>query len=100
MSDNGQERSRDPETNRQTYVVGSSDDAVHAALDDLQARDFVRRIWAKDPALWHEAPAHQAIIRNALGWLTVSEQQIRHVSRLQASPNLSLIHISEPTRPY
>ena len=84
MSKNGQRRSPDPEMNHQTYMVGSFDEAVRAALDDLQAKDFVRRLWAKDPALWHEDPAHQAIIRNALGWLSLSEQQIRHVSRLQA----------------
>ena len=84
MSENGQKRSRDPGMNHQTFSVGSCDEAVRASLDDLQAKDFVRRIWAKDPAIWHEASAHQAIIRNALGWLTVSEQQIRHVSQLQA----------------
>ena len=84
MSDNDQERSPDPGMNHQTYVVGSFDEAVRATLDDLQAKDFVRRIWAKDPALWHDDPAHQAIIQNALGWLSVSEQLIRHVSQLQA----------------
>ncbi len=84
MSKNGQRRSPDPGMNHQTYMVGSFDEAVRAALDDLQAKDFVRRLWAKDPALWHEDPAHQAIIRNALGWLSLSEQQVRHVSRLQA----------------
>ncbi len=70
--------------NHQTYAVGAYDAAVHAVLDDLQAKDFVRRMWAKDPTLWHKAPAHQTIIRNALGWLSVSEQQVRDVSRLQA----------------
>ncbi len=84
MSENGQERALDPGMNHQTYVVGAFDEAVRDALDDLHAQDFVRRIWAKDPALWHEDPAHQAVIRNALGWLALSEQQIRHVSRLQA----------------
>lgn len=84
MSENDQESLRDPGMNHQTFSVGSSDKAVRAALDDLQAKDFVRGLWAKDPALWHEAPAHQAIIRNALGWLTVSEEQIRDISRLQA----------------
>ena len=84
MSKNGQRRSPDPGMNHQTYMVGSFDEAVRAALDDLQAKDFARRLWAKDPALWHEDPAHQAIIRNALGWLSLSEQQVRHVSRLQA----------------
>ena len=84
MSENNQERSPDPGMNHQTCAVGSFDETVRASLDDLQAQDFVSRIWARDPALWHEAPAHQAIIRNALGWLTVSEQQMRHVSQLQA----------------
>ena len=60
---------------------------MRASLDDLQAKDFIRRLWAKDPSLWHEDPAHQAIIRNALGWLSLSEQQIRDVSRLQAFAN-------------
>ena len=84
MSKNGQEQARDPGMNHQTYVVGAFDEAVRNALDDLQAKDFVRRLWAKDSALWHEDSAHQAVIRNALGWLAVSEQQIRHVSQLQA----------------
>ncbi len=84
MNEKNQERSPDPGINPQTYVVGSFDEAVRAALDDLHAKDFVRRIWAKDHALWHEDPAHQAVIRNALGWLTVSEEQICQVSRLQA----------------
>ena len=84
MSENDQERPPDLGMNPQTYAVGSFDGAVRATLDDLQAKDFVRRLWAKDPALWHEDPAHQVIIRNALGWLSLSGQQIRDVSRLQA----------------
>ena len=86
MAAKSQERTEllGPKMNHQTYAVGAFDAAVHAALDDLQAKDFVRRMWAKDPTLWHEAPAHQTIIRNALGWLSVSEQQVRHLSRLQA----------------
>lgn len=84
MSKNDQERARDPSMNHQTFLVGSYDAAVRAALDEVQAKDFVRRLWAKDPALWHEDPAHQAVIRGALGWLSLPEQQIGHVSRLQA----------------
>ncbi len=84
MNENRQKHSLDPSMNHQTFAVGPYDEAVRAALDDLQAKDFVRRLWAKDPALWHEDPAHQVIIRNALGWLTVSAEQIRDISRLQA----------------
>lgn len=70
--------------NHQICVAGAFDEAVRAALEDLHAKDFVRRLWARDPTLWHEDSAHQAVIRNALGWLTVSEHQVRHVSQLQA----------------
>ena len=84
MSGNEQKQPLDPSMNHQTFAVGSYDEAVRSELEDLQAKDFVRRLWAKDPALWHENPAHQVIIRNALGWLTVSEEQIRDISRLQA----------------
>lgn len=84
MSANSQDPPLDLDLNHQTFSVGSYDEAVRAALDDLQAKDFVRRLWAKDPALWHEDPAHQTLIRNALGWLTVSEHQIRYVPQLQA----------------
>lgn len=87
MSANSQDLPLNPDMNHQTFSVGAFDEAVRAALDDLQARDFVRRLWVRDPALWHEAPAHQAIIRNALGWLTLSERQIRDVSQLQAFAN-------------
>jgi glucose-6-phosphate isomerase len=44
---------------------------VDAALADLDRRDAVRRIWARDAALWKPDPEHQAIIGNSLGWLTV-----------------------------
>lgn len=70
--------------NLQTHAVGSLDAAVNATLQDLHAKNFVPRLWAKDPSLWHQDPAHQTIIRNALGWLSVSEQQVRHASRLRA----------------
>lgn len=84
MSENVQEGSLDPGMNHQTFSVGSCDGAVRVALDDLQAKDFVRRLWAKDPALWHEDPVHQTVIRDALGWLSLPEQQTNYVSRLQA----------------
>lgn len=73
-----------PKMNHATYAVGSFDADVKATLKDLQSKNFVRRLWAQDASLWHQDPAHQTIIRNALGWLFVSKQQIRHVSRLQA----------------
>ena len=70
--------------NHQTWAVGSFEADVTATLKDLHAKDFVRRLWAKDPSLWHQDPAHQAVIRNALGWLSVLERQRAQIPRLRA----------------
>ena len=70
--------------NHQTWAVGSFEANVTATLKDLHAKDFVRRLWAKDPSLWHQDPAHHTIIRNALGWLSVIERQHSQVPRLRA----------------
>ena len=70
--------------NHQTWAVGSFEANVTATLKDLHAKDFVRRLWAKDPSLWHQDPAHHTIIRNALGWLSVIERQRSQVPRLRA----------------
>jgi len=45
--------------------------AVESALAGLRQRDFLRRLWEKDPTLWKDDESHAGIIRNALGWLTV-----------------------------
>ena len=45
--------------------------AVAQAIAEAQDRDLVRRIWRKDATLWKADDAHQKIIRNSLGWLSV-----------------------------
>ena len=70
--------------NHQTWAVGAFEADVTATLKDLHEKDFVRRLWAKDPSLWHQDPAHHAVIRNALGWLSVIERQRAQVPRLRA----------------
>nr|MBI3613000.1 bifunctional transaldolase/phosoglucose isomerase [Nitrospirota bacterium] len=69
---------------RQTYALGAFDAGVQARLKDLRKQGFVRRLWAKDPSLWHQDPGHQKIIRNALGWLHVTEQQVHHLPRIKS----------------
>ncbi|HKP72819.1 MAG TPA: bifunctional transaldolase/phosoglucose isomerase [Pyrinomonadaceae bacterium] len=56
--------------------LGKFSDAVNAALKEADKGEVVRRIWRKDAALWKEDEAHQKIIKNALGWLTVSDTMI------------------------
>ena len=50
------------------------DEAVARRLEALQADQYAERLWEADPSLWKpEDEAHQAIIGNALGWLSVFE---------------------------
>ena len=69
---------------RVTYSLGAMQSQVDEALTEAQAKNLVRRIWAKDSTVWHQNPEHQKIIRNALGWLTISQEQLPHIVRLQA----------------
>lgn len=69
---------------RVEYAIGPMQSQVDQALDDCRTRQVVRRLWAKDPTLWHQDPAHQKIIRNALGWLTVLDTQQAEMPRLKS----------------
>jgi transaldolase / glucose-6-phosphate isomerase len=56
--------------------LGKYADAVNAAIKEADKGDVMRRIWRKDAALWKEEEAHQKIINNSLGWLTVPDTMI------------------------
>ena len=55
---------------------------IEAVQGDLAGRQAVERIWRKDAALWKADPAHQQIIRNSLGWLTVTRMIREHAAGL------------------
>ena len=61
---------------RLTATLGKYSDAVAAAIKEADKNDVIRRIWRKDASLWKQDEAHQKIINNALGWLTVPDQMI------------------------
>src|ERR671939_1154536 len=61
---------------RLTASLGKYSEAVSAAIKEADKGDVMRRIWRKDAKLWKEDEAHQKIIKNALGWLTVPDQMI------------------------
>ena len=77
------EAERNPKLKQQVYTLRALDAGVQAKLKELRQTGFVSRLWAKDPTLWHQDPTHQKIIRNALGWLHVTEQQVHHLSRIK-----------------
>jgi transaldolase/glucose-6-phosphate isomerase len=70
---------------QQTFALGPLEGRVQARLKELRQTGFVRRLWAKDPTLWHNDPTHQKVIRNALGWLHVTEQQVHHLPRIKGA---------------
>ncbi|HEX8852060.1 MAG TPA: transaldolase family protein, partial [Pyrinomonadaceae bacterium] len=57
---------------RLTARLGKYAEAVNAALKEADKADVMRRLWRKDAALWKDDEAHQKIINNSLGWLTVA----------------------------
>ncbi|MDE2290828.1 MAG: transaldolase, partial [Elusimicrobia bacterium] len=42
------------------------------------------RIWARDASFWKSEPEHQAVIRNALGWLNLPEAMRDRLHEVQA----------------
>jgi len=61
--------------------LGPLADAVEAALDDLRAREAVRRLHARDHVLWQDDPTEVA---DRLGWLDCPESMRERVPELLA----------------
>jgi transaldolase/glucose-6-phosphate isomerase len=61
---------------RLAATLGKYSEAVAGAIKEADKGDVMRRIWRKDAALWKPDEAHQKIIKNALGWLTVADMMI------------------------
>ena len=57
--------------------------ATRAGLDRLAAQSFSRRLWDRDATVWKQDPGHQKIIRNALGWLSVTQTMLGQVDALE-----------------
>lgn len=53
--------------------VGPLQPKLDEALKEFQHTNLVRRLWSKDPTVWHHDPVHHEDIRNALGWLKITE---------------------------
>jgi len=68
---------------RVTYSLGAMQSLIDEKLTEVKEENLIRRIWAKDPTVWHQDPAHQKLIRNALGWLTISHKQFSQIGQLQ-----------------
>jgi transaldolase/glucose-6-phosphate isomerase len=67
-----------------TLQLGDYVEPVAETLSGLEKDNAIKRIWEKDATLWKNDDAHQRIIKNALGWLTVATTVKHDWARLQA----------------
>ena len=65
-------------------VSGGLNNAVKSTLGKLEQQKFAQRLWDKDATLWKSEPEHQKIIRNALGWLTISQEMRAHLGEIKS----------------
>jgi transaldolase/glucose-6-phosphate isomerase len=69
---------------RHGAALGEYQAGFESTLKDLDKQKVVSRMWKKDPTVWKDDPAHEQIIRNALGWLKVAETMQPHIAELAA----------------
>jgi glucose-6-phosphate isomerase len=53
-----------------------------SVLESLREQNFLDRLRERDPSLWSDDPADQAVIRNRLGWLDVHRQMLARLDEL------------------
>ncbi len=58
--------------------------AYVSALDKLATENFLKKLWSKDPSPWTADPAHEEIIKHALGWLDIPQHLLDDVANLQS----------------
>ncbi|HSS20567.1 MAG TPA: hypothetical protein VLL54_10865 [Pyrinomonadaceae bacterium] len=80
MIDGGSEAKRDFPL---TLALGDQANVVTATLNDAAQANVTERIWDHDAALWKSEAAHQKIISNSLGWLTVPGEMLAVAGDLQ-----------------
>jgi glucose-6-phosphate isomerase len=57
---------------------------VEETLRRIEQEQVIPRIWEKDAALWKTEEAHQKLILNSLGWLTVARTMQERVDEIEA----------------
>jgi transaldolase / glucose-6-phosphate isomerase len=65
-------------TGTATTSVGPLEGAITATLSKLDQEQVPRRMWDRDPSVWKSEPDHRKIIKNALGWLSISQEMLEH----------------------
>ena len=63
--------------------LGAYQAAADGALSKLEGEDFLKKMWSKDASPWSTDPAHEKIIKNALGWLDIPQHMLEEVADLR-----------------
>jgi transaldolase/glucose-6-phosphate isomerase len=70
-----------------SFPQNGKEPPYQAALETLVQRDFLKKLWSKDPSLWTNDPKHAEIIKHALGWLDIPQRLLESVANLQSFAN-------------
>jgi glucose-6-phosphate isomerase len=88
MKDAGIEAKRDDPalttTRGLSASLGQYDALLRSTLAEATVQNVVQRIWRKDASLWKSDSAHEKIIANSLGWLTVTGGMLKVTNELKA----------------
>ncbi len=79
---------------RVALSLGTHKADVDAAIETLAKGDFLKKLWAKDPAPWTTDAKAADIIKHALGWLDVPQHLIEHVPDLLAFAQEMRAHVA------
>ncbi|MBV8726779.1 MAG: bifunctional transaldolase/phosoglucose isomerase [Candidatus Eremiobacteraeota bacterium] len=69
---------------RVAFALGNAQSSYDQTLEQLAKDDFLKRMWAKDTALWTDDQQAANIIKTALGWLDIPQHMLENVPNLQA----------------
>ncbi len=69
---------------RVKFDLGACQPAYDFLLKRIGQEKWIQRVWEKDATLWKTDDAHQKIIKNSLGWLTVAGVVKRGLPRINA----------------
>ncbi len=67
-----------------SFELGANQGPYENLLKKVGTENWVKRVWEKDATLWKSDEAHQKIIKNSLGWLTVPSTVQRGLSQVNA----------------
>ncbi len=67
-----------------SFSLRGHTEAVNRAITEMAEKEFIHRLWSKDPALWKKTPGERKQITDSLGWLKLPEFMETHMDAINA----------------